>query len=160
MHCESAYLWSAQLRGWISGCKEQAFCNRFTSLSRSTDNRGGSSAGMWASGADRGPVKHSICAPSQRISWAPQPGERFLAACLNTARSTLAEQEAEFKQAVSSVIETRQEGWQVGGFLCVPNSCISFKQVITFSQMAREVRLSKVSTLRSLKWQSVRYGHD
>lgn len=46
-------------------------CNRFTSLSPL--HRGGNSAGMWASGADQGPVKHSICVPSQRISSAPQP---------------------------------------------------------------------------------------
>lgn len=48
-------------------------CNRFTSLSHGTEHRGWNSTGIWASGADQGPVKHSICVPSQRISSAPQP---------------------------------------------------------------------------------------
>lgn len=47
-------------------------CNRFTSLSHGTEHSGGNSTGIRASGADQGPVKHSICVPSQRISAVPQ----------------------------------------------------------------------------------------
>lgn len=53
--------------------RRTGLCNRFTSLSRGTEHWGGNSTGIWASGADRGPVKHSICVPSQRISSAPRP---------------------------------------------------------------------------------------
>ena len=82
-------------------------CKRFTSLSQQhgalgrKQHWGGNSTGIRASRADQGPMKHSICVPSQCIISVLQPCYQphtqrclfggVLAACLNTARSTLVE---------------------------------------------------------------------